>query len=83
VEQVTYCLAPALKMRKEAFGLLFYNTRDTKLTFVKSAALLDDHLLAVEKDAIRLVGDSARENKKLVSIMQELVKRGLFLERPQ
>ena len=33
-------IAPFVRVRKEAFGLLFYNTEESRLTFVKSGDLL-------------------------------------------
>ena len=35
-----YCLSPGVRARKEGFGLLFYSSKDAKLTFVKSGGLL-------------------------------------------
>jgi putative mycofactocin binding protein MftB len=35
-----YAISPPVRARKEAFGLLFYNTEDSRLTFVKSGDLL-------------------------------------------
>ena len=38
---VYYALAPGIRARREEFGLLFYNSRDTKLTFVKSGDIFE------------------------------------------
>jgi putative mycofactocin binding protein MftB len=35
-----YAIPPPVRVRKETFGLLFYNTEDSRLTFVKSGNLL-------------------------------------------
>ena len=35
-----YTVSPHVRVRKEAFGLLFYNTEDARLTFVKSGDIL-------------------------------------------
>ena len=39
-EPAIYKVSPHARVRKEAFGLLFYNTDDSRLTFVKSRDLL-------------------------------------------
>jgi putative mycofactocin binding protein MftB len=36
----SYTISPSVRVRKEAFGLLFYNTEDSRLTFVKSGDIL-------------------------------------------
>ncbi len=35
-----YTISPHVRVRQEAFGLLFYNTEDSRLTFVKSRDIL-------------------------------------------
>ena len=35
-----YCLSPGIRAREERFGLLFYSSKDARLTFVKSGRLL-------------------------------------------
>jgi putative mycofactocin binding protein MftB len=39
-EPATYTVSPSVRVRKEAFGLLFYNTEDSRLTFVRSGDIL-------------------------------------------
>ena len=39
-EPAIYTVYPFVRVRKEAFGLLFYNTEDSRLTFVKSGNIL-------------------------------------------
>ena len=40
IEPAVYTISPHVRARKEAFGLLFYNTEDSRLTFVKSGDIL-------------------------------------------
>jgi putative mycofactocin binding protein MftB len=39
-ETAVYALPSPVRVRAEAFGLLFFNTEDSRLTFVKSGDLL-------------------------------------------
>jgi putative mycofactocin binding protein MftB len=38
-------VSPHIRVRKESFGLLFYNTDNSRLTFVKSGELLQLQIL--------------------------------------
>jgi putative mycofactocin binding protein MftB len=39
-EDLRYTVSPLVRVRKEAFGLLFYNTENSRLTFVRSGDFL-------------------------------------------
>ena len=39
-EPAIYTVSPHVRVRKEAFGLLFYNTEDSRLTFIRSSEIL-------------------------------------------
>jgi putative mycofactocin binding protein MftB len=39
-EDARYTVAPSIRVRTEAFGLLFYNMENSRLTFVKSGKIL-------------------------------------------
>jgi putative mycofactocin binding protein MftB len=76
-----YRVPSHVRLRSEDFGLLFYNTVDTKLTFAKCGGSLklssaDDH------DAIRLtlVHADEGESRKALNILQGLIQRGLIVE---
>jgi putative mycofactocin binding protein MftB len=75
-----FLLCPGVRARREDFGLLFYNSKDAKPTFVKSG-----DLLKVERrgdGAFLLVpafpGDGTE--KKMEAYVASLVKKGLILE---
>jgi putative mycofactocin binding protein MftB len=75
-----YPLSPGVRAREEAFGLLFYNSRDAKLTFVKCG-----NLLKVERasDGSRGLIPFCKENEKggrLEKCLASLSKKGLILE---
>ena len=75
----SYCLSPGVRARREAFGLLFYNSRDAKLTYLKSGDLF--HVVPDLQGASGLavccsdsIGDAKLE--RLVDLMR---KRGLIV----
>jgi putative mycofactocin binding protein MftB len=39
-EDLSYAISPSVRVRKEAFGLLFYDMEESRLTFVKSRDFL-------------------------------------------
>jgi hypothetical protein len=47
MDNLSYHLHPLVRGRNESFGLLFYNTRDTMLTFVRSRGREGDILKQV------------------------------------
>jgi putative mycofactocin binding protein MftB len=74
-----YCLSPGVRARKEGFGLLFYNSKDAKLTFVKSQGLLridpgphGGHLLNTS-------GEAGAEGR-VVRLLDALSRKGLIVE---
>lgn len=79
MDKVIYKLPCGIMVRKEAFGLLFYNVKDTNLTFVKvDGDLIPDSLY--EKGLLLLEGRGGKEDPKYIQILKELVKRGLLVE---
>jgi putative mycofactocin binding protein MftB len=75
-----YPLSPGVRVRRETFGLLFYHTGSTLLTFVKSRDLLDvasdgeGHLsLFVGREGDE--GSAKRER-----LLQTLRKKGLIID---
>ena len=76
-----YFLSPGVRARRERFGLLFYNNRDAKLTFLKSGDLLD--VVSDTQSSYRLTIDS-KDGKggggKIERLLELLLKRGLIVE---
>ena len=81
---VYYKLAPGTKVRPESFGLLFYNTKNTKLTFIESGGLIGIDALEKESPEGDFLGADESANRKIKSVLEKLVKRGFLLaeERP-
>ncbi len=67
-----------MRARQEAFGLLFYNSADTRMTFVKSG-----ESISVEKhkhfSVLKLNGENTDATGRLIEV---LLKKGLIFETP-
>ena len=73
-----YTLANDIKVRDEAFGLLFYLCRSTSLIFINSGRLLSAKALKEGGAVIELAGSSGHdETAKLENLLEKLNKRGL------
>ena len=78
-EKRYYALSPGVRARREGFGLLFYNSKDAKLTFVRSRTLLD---LTVDSKGHRriAVAREAVEKERMLRLLGALAKKGLIDE---
>ena len=74
-----YCLSPGVRARKEEFGLLFYSTKNAKLTFVKSEGLLR---IGSGPHGERLlnVSEEAGVEGKVARLLDALSRKGLIVE---
>jgi putative mycofactocin binding protein MftB len=71
-----YTLAPGIRVRRETFGLLFYDSRTTHMTFVRSGDLLE---VVRDRDAgARLVVRSGGTDGKVERLREVLMKKGLI-----
>jgi len=78
---ILYGGAAGVSVRKESFGLLFYNARDTNLTFVKSGDLIDPEYLCEERHESEFYRWSIKENEMTRKILAQIINRGLILEK--
>jgi putative mycofactocin binding protein MftB len=69
----TYPLAPGVRARREAFGLLFYHSGTTLLTFVRSGDLLE---LTPGREGLTVCGEGVRADR----VIKTLQKKGLLSE---
>jgi putative mycofactocin binding protein MftB len=74
-----YCLSPGVRARKEGFGLLFYNSKDAKLTFVKSEGLLRIDPGPHGEHLLNTPGGAGAEGK-VVRLLDALSRKGLIVE---
>jgi putative mycofactocin binding protein MftB len=79
MEKDCFTLAPHVRVRKEGFGLLFYDTRNTKLTFAHSKELLRI-VRSPDRCDLSLAVDGDAEETRARSIMSALRNKGLILE---
>ena len=77
---VEYLVPDWVRVRRESFGLLFYDTRSTKLTFVRSGDSLD--AAALHGPAARAGGSAAaarRAVRRSRDCSRDLVAKGLLV----
>jgi putative mycofactocin binding protein MftB len=75
-----YPLAPEIRVRREPFGLLFYNSKDTNLTFVKSGNLLNIKRLPGNKSILTAECNQIDEKKKIAHLIDVLLEKGFVVE---
>jgi putative mycofactocin binding protein MftB len=84
-----YRLAHGVSVRKEKFGLLFYNSKGPKLIFVRSGSWIHPNFFSGELDLkkwIRTQFSAQTEEKvlrieeRLLQTLSKLVERGLIVE---
>jgi putative mycofactocin binding protein MftB len=72
-----YTISPHVRVRKEAFGLLFFNTEDSRLTFVKSGNILQ--IKALPHGAKGIVTDLEPETQtKVRKLLDQLMQKRLI-----
>ena len=76
---IRYTVSPLARVRKESFGLLFYNTKDTRLTFVKSRDLLQVLSIANGEKLITASPGSAAQ-VKVKKLLDDLMVKGLIVK---
>jgi putative mycofactocin binding protein MftB len=82
-----YLVPEWVRVRQEDFGLLFYDTRSTKLTFVRSGDRVVPPPFTGERRELRLSAaaghaDGARPGAALVRLLDGLVAKGLLVAPP-
>lgn len=77
---LSYILTPQMRVRKEIFGLLFYNTRSTNLTFIESSNLIDPELLTKRNTLEEFLGENSENHIKIRQSLKELTRRGILYE---
>jgi putative mycofactocin binding protein MftB len=80
MEMSKYVVHPAVRVRNEDFGLLFYNSADTRLTFVKCGTSIQ---LTPTNDGVtrlKISCGNERDKEKTWTILQHLATKGLIIE---
>jgi putative mycofactocin binding protein MftB len=74
-----YAVPPPVRVRKESFGLLFYSTLDSRLTFVKSEDLLQVEALPGGPKLLVTSREPASRSK-IKRLLDRLLEKGLVCE---
>ncbi len=78
----SYVLHPDCRVRREEFGLLFYDLKGPKLLFVESGDLLEAEAFGpASASASVLAGRSAPERRRIEGLVRTLVTKGFLLEQ--
>ena len=75
-----YHLAPGIRARRETFGLLFYNSKDTNLTFVRSGDLLNVEIIPENQSKLTPNYIDKEGNEKIGRVINVLLEKGLVVE---
>lgn len=78
-----HTLHPCCRVRREAFGLLFYDLRGPRLLFAESGGLLDAEALGRgEALEAALRGRDRAERGRILALIERLRDRGFLREQP-
>lgn len=78
MESIEYLVPDWVRARRETFGLLFYDTRTTRLTFVRSADALTPPPFTGGDRRLRMAG-RARTEASVARLLEGLVAKGLLV----
>lgn len=78
--RLKYVVPPTVRVRREAFGLLFYDTRSTNLTFVRSG----DRLVPLQVSAsgereLRVIEPPTSHDDAVGRLLETLRAKGLVV----
>jgi putative mycofactocin binding protein MftB len=85
----SYRLAHSISVREEKFGLLFYNSKGPKLTFVRSGTWIHPIFFSSRLDLKNWIQsrfpalaekERLRIEEKLLQVLSRLVEKGLIVE---
>jgi putative mycofactocin binding protein MftB len=74
----TYLVPDWVRVRRESFGLLFYDTRSTRLTYVRSGESLEPPPFTGPRRALT-VAAAGGISRALQHVLQDLVAKGLIV----
>jgi putative mycofactocin binding protein MftB len=76
--KTTYLVPDWVRVRRESFGLLFYDTRSTRLTFVRSGDGLEPPPFTGPERVLRVVSSTDGQSPAIGHLLERLVTRGLI-----
>jgi putative mycofactocin binding protein MftB len=71
-----------VRVRREDFGLLFYDTRSTRLTYVRSGESLTPPPFVGARRTLSVEAGEARRSAALRRLLDDLVAKGLIVACP-
>jgi len=74
-----YLVPDWVRVRRESFGLLFYDTRSTKLTFVRCGDDMDPPPFTGARRLLRVRPSDESRAAALARLMQTLLVKGLVV----
>jgi putative mycofactocin binding protein MftB len=80
MEVPEYIVHPGVRARYEDFGILLYNTADTRLTFVGCGTSIQLSFLENGEIRLALNCDDDGKSRKARTVLERLIKRGLIIE---
>lgn len=80
---ISWKLSPTCRVRKEPFGLLFYDSRGPKLLFAETGSMVPPDFFTDRARRQRyLAGMGAREQQRMTRFIDQLVQKGFVHEQP-
>lgn len=74
-----YTVPRWVRVRREEFGLLFYDMRDTKLTFVRSGSSLAAPSFTGQDRRLGVQCESERRERAVGRLLEKLEAKGLVV----
>lgn len=74
-----YAVPSWVRVRREEFGLLFYDTRDTRLTFVRSGSSLTAPSFTGAERRLGVQCESEPRERSVGRLLEKLEARGLVV----
>jgi putative mycofactocin binding protein MftB len=74
-----YVVPEWVRVRSESFGLLFYDTRSTRLTYVRSGDSLVAPAFAGRSRALAFAPGASARRPAVHRLLDDLVRKGLLL----
>jgi putative mycofactocin binding protein MftB len=76
---ITYLVPDWVRVRREDFGLVFYDSRSTRLTFVRSGDALVPPPFTGQRRALRVSPSENGRNPAVLRVLESLADRGLIV----
>jgi putative mycofactocin binding protein MftB len=79
VEPAGYLVPDWVRVRREDFGLLFYDARSTRLTFVRSGDSLEPPPFTGDHRVLRVVASGGKRRAVVARLLTSLLAKGLIV----